>query len=148
MRSGVEQVLSLEIDLCTAAMLGQPLGKIEIGRASGKLAEIFLQFCFKSGIASRCMIGLGEFKQGRHQGLGHVHTAVRAKVSAGIRQRGGFDFESWSGSLHILLYGCGLGALSSWQGSFEGNGILWRVDANGTLMGQADMDAIAMLERT
>ena len=78
-RTRVQQVLALQIDLCPAQFFRQPLGKIERRRTPCKILEQSGQFRLESRIRLRDLIFVLEFQQCSHQRLRHIPPAIDAK---------------------------------------------------------------------
>ena len=92
-RAGVEQVLALQVDLRAAAMLGQPLGEVEIGRTSGKLTQVKVELFLKFRILAGRPISLSQLEERRHQRLGHIHPTIRTEMAPFIREAERIDFK-------------------------------------------------------
>ena len=88
-RAGVEQVLAFEINFCPAAMLRQPLRKIQLGGPAGELLEMMPQFFLKHRIFAHQFVSRRELGERRHQGLGDKDSAIRTEMSGRIRQLAG-----------------------------------------------------------
>ena len=83
-RSRMQQVLALEINLGATAVLRQTLREIKLGRPTGEFLQMVLQFGLELRIVPRLFIRRVEFLQGRHQGLRHKHATAGAKMPGGI----------------------------------------------------------------
>jgi len=83
MGAGVDQVLALEVDLCTATVFRQTSTKIERSGPSYVIREIAFQVPSKSWVAPSLLVGLGDFEQRGHQGFGDEYPAEGAEVRGG-----------------------------------------------------------------
>ena len=102
-RAGVQQVFTLDINLCAARNFAQPLGVIERSRAPGVVREQILELGLKRGIETRFEIRLLQLLERRHQDFGNVATAVGAEVASCV----------WGGWL--LVAGCWLLVGHAWS---------------------------------
>ena len=81
-RAGVIQLLALEIDLCAAEMLGQPLGEIKRRRPADIVLEIAVHLGLERRIGLGVGIGLFQIEDQRHQRLGDEASAENAEMPA------------------------------------------------------------------
>ena len=86
-RSGMEQVFALEIDLRAAEPFREAAGVVQRSRAAGVVGEQSGQLRLKRGVAARFQIGVLKFFDGRHQDFRHKSPPVGTEVTAGIRLR-------------------------------------------------------------
>jgi hypothetical protein len=84
----VEQVLTLEKDLCPADMARQALGKIERGRSPCELGKMPPQVGLKPLVRQRRAVDGLQLLERRHQGLGNEDAPVRAKMAKRVGNRG------------------------------------------------------------
>jgi hypothetical protein len=85
-RPGVVEVFSLQVDLSAAEQARPALGVIDrIGPADVMLEVVFVLGA-EGGIGLRRGVGLAQFGQRRHQGLGDEDASVRTEMAARIRQ--------------------------------------------------------------
>ena len=88
MRSGVEEVFPLEVDLRAAEFLSQAFREIERRRPADKLLKQGGEFVPESGILAGGGILPLEVEQGGHQCLRDKAAAVRAEVAVLVGQAG------------------------------------------------------------
>src|SRR5690242_14408642 len=81
MGAGVQQVFTLEIDLCSAELLSETARVEKRSRPAGILFEQPLELSSKLFIASRLLVFALEFLECRHQRFWNVSPAIRAKAS-------------------------------------------------------------------
>ncbi len=86
--AGVIEVFSLQVNLGTAEITGQPFGVIQGGGPTAELPEIVIEFTLKLGIGLRAEILLLKLLKRMHQGFGHIAAAIGAEMSVGIRNHG------------------------------------------------------------
>src|SRR5581483_4318793 len=79
-RTGVIEILALEIDFRAAEMLRHALREIEGGRTSDVMREMPVQFFLKGRVFARLGIGLFQIKDQRHQRLGDEAAAINAEM--------------------------------------------------------------------
>ena len=99
-RTGVQQIFALQINFCPATVIGQTLGKIQLGRPAREFFQVMAQLLLKARIVARHFIGSGQLLERSHERLGHKHPTIRAKVPRGIGLT-----EAWS----LSGSGCGSG---------------------------------------
>ena len=87
-RPGMQEVLALEIDLCPAAVLRQPLREIQLGWPAREVLEVPLQLRLETGVRPRHLVGRGQLRQRCHERLRHEDAAVLAEMPGGIGQAG------------------------------------------------------------
>src|ERR1043166_2527335 len=80
--AGVVELITLEINLRAAAVLGQALGEIERARPSDVMGEIPAHLGLERGVDLGGRVGLLQLQDQRHQGLGNEASAVNAEVAA------------------------------------------------------------------
>jgi hypothetical protein len=67
--AGVEDVLSFEVDLGAAAVLGEAFGEIELGGAAGEFLEVVAELSLEGGIDAGFVVRALEVLQGGHERL-------------------------------------------------------------------------------
>ena len=77
--AGMEQILTLEINLCSAIMLGQLICIIQKRRPACILHIVLSQLCQKIRIILVFVICLLQLVQHRHNNLRHILSAILAK---------------------------------------------------------------------
>ncbi len=82
MGAGVIELLALEVDLCAAAVRGQALGEIERRRPAHIRREMAVHLLLEGRIGLGGGVGLLQFEDQRHQGLGDEAAAEDAEVAA------------------------------------------------------------------
>ena len=76
-RARVAQFLALKVDLGGAQLARHPLGQVEGRGPPHVLSECMRKLLAECGVAARPRVLTREVQQGRHEGLGDVHAAVR-----------------------------------------------------------------------
>ena len=79
--AGVEQVLALEVNLCTSELPGQPFGEVEGSGPSDKLTQKIIELFLKGGIMACRFVFALKIEQRRHQSLWDEATSVRTEVT-------------------------------------------------------------------
>ena len=87
-RTGVVQVLALEVNLGAARVFCQPLGVKQRRRPADVVLQVTVQPRLKVGISLRLSIRRGELIERVHQGLGHEPAAERAEPAQNVRPVG------------------------------------------------------------
>src|SRR5579863_3827682 len=82
MRAGVIELFALEIDFCSATMLGQPLGEIKRRRPADVMGQITAHLPLKLRIGLGLRVGFLQLENERHQRLGDEAAAVDAEMPA------------------------------------------------------------------
>jgi len=85
-RTGVQEVLALQVDLCAAAVLRQPLGVIKRRGSAGVFLEMVPQLGLGRCVLLCSRISRGQLLQRGHQRFGHKHSAIGPEMPAGIGQ--------------------------------------------------------------
>src|SRR5581483_1959130 len=85
-RAGVVEVFALEPDLRAAPLPGQPLGVIQRRRPADVVAQVVVELVDELRIVLEPCVRVRERAQRLHQRLGHELAAVRAEMSASVRQ--------------------------------------------------------------
>ena len=80
-RAGVQQVLTLQVNLGTTKVLGEPRSKAQRGRTSAIIPEKTRKLCLKCLIAFGLLVRGLEFLERRHQRLGNVATSIDSEAS-------------------------------------------------------------------
>ena len=83
-RTGVIQVLTLEVDLCTAEVLGHLFCIVQAAGAACVLVEQFGELPIELRVIFVMVVGLFQFNNGIHQRFGDILSAVDAKASVGV----------------------------------------------------------------
>jgi len=81
-RAGVVELLTLEIDFCTAQMLGQSLGEIKRRWPADIVLEVAVHLRLERRIGLGVGIGLFQIEDQRHQRLGDEASAENAEMTA------------------------------------------------------------------
>src|SRR5205807_8479529 len=84
-RSGVQQVLALEIDFRPTEFGGEPFGQIQRSWPAAKLFQIIPELALKLWISFRAEVFLLQFLERMHQGLGHKPPAIGTEMAKRIR---------------------------------------------------------------
>ena len=85
-RAGVTEVLALQPNARAAEGAVEALGVVEQRRPPRVLALQITQLAPKPRVAAQAVVGALEIGERRHERLAHVAAAVRAEVSARVRQ--------------------------------------------------------------
>ncbi len=85
-RAGVQQVLTLDVNLGAAMYFAEAFRKVQRCRAAGVVGQQILQLRLKGRVPTGFQISLLEFFERRHQNFGDKASAVRTKMAAGIWQ--------------------------------------------------------------
>src|ERR1700674_1351603 len=85
-RTGVIQILALEIDLRAAELFGPALRVIDRARPADIMLELRFEFSDEGGIVLIARVLVAKLVERRDKRLGDEHAAVGAEVSARIRQ--------------------------------------------------------------
>ena len=104
--AGVEQVLAFEVDFRPAQLAGQPRCQIQRRRASGVVPQQQVELSVEDWISLRFGIGLLQFFQRSHQGLGNITPPIGAKPAGNGISDGAHKFPP---PQHI--FGCPLFSL-------------------------------------
>ena len=83
-RTGVVQILALEINFRAAEFLGEALGKIKRRGAADKFLEIIRQLALKFRVVLGAEVFGFQFLQWVHQGFRHITSAVGAEMALGV----------------------------------------------------------------
>ena len=83
-RTGVVQVFALEVDLCTAEVLGHLFCIVQAAGAACVLVEQFGELPIELRVIFVMVVGLFQFNDGIHQRFGDILSAVDAKASVGV----------------------------------------------------------------
>ena len=86
-RAGVEQVFALDIDLRAAQVFGEPAREVERRGTARVVRQQNVEFGVERRVLLRLVVSVLEFFERRHQNFGHVASAVRAEVAAGVGLR-------------------------------------------------------------
>lgn len=82
--SGVIEVLPLEVDFRAAQVLGHFFRIVQPGGPPGILVEQLRQFPVKLRVVFIVLVGLFQFDDRIHQGLGDVLSSVDSEAALGI----------------------------------------------------------------
>ena len=83
--AGMGEVFALEVDLCAAQVLGEPLCEVEGRGAADVVALVIAQGLLERRIVLGAVVGAFEFAEGEHEGFGHVLAAEAAVAAAAVR---------------------------------------------------------------
>ncbi len=83
-RSGVQEVLPLEVNLGSAEVLGQALGIVKRRLAAAVVGQQVHVFLLKGRVVLRLQVFLFELLQGAIKRLGNELAPVLAKVTGGV----------------------------------------------------------------
>ena len=83
-RAGVVEVFTLEINFRAAEFARQAFGKVERRGTADKFLEVIGKLALEFRVMLRAEIFGLKLLQWMHQRLGHVTSAVRAKMAGGI----------------------------------------------------------------
>jgi hypothetical protein len=81
-RTGVVQLLALEVDLCAAEMFGQALGEIQGRRPADVVPEVAVHFSLERRIGLGVGVSLLQIEDQRHQRFGDKASAENAEMPA------------------------------------------------------------------
>jgi hypothetical protein len=84
-RAGVIEVFALEQDARAADVLRQTLGVIDRAGPADVVLQVAIELGDEFRIFAQAQVGLGQFGQRRHQGLGDVAAAVVAEAPVRVR---------------------------------------------------------------
>ena len=85
-RTGVVQVLALDVDLRAAALLGQALREVDGAWAPDVVLELVAELGFELAIFASGGVRVAQLVERVGQRLGDEHAAVRAEVAALVRE--------------------------------------------------------------
>ena len=102
-RAGVVQILALEPDLRAAEPPAPALGVIERRRTTHVVGQIAVQLGPEFGIVAQAFVGLAQFLDGLHQGLGDETSTVGPEVPVLVRQLAGGGRDGLTGCGHDSL---------------------------------------------
>ena len=80
-RTGVVQLVALEVDPRAAQMRGQPFGEIERARPAGIVLVEPAHLLVERRVVLRLLIGGADLADERHQRLGHIPAAIQAEMA-------------------------------------------------------------------
>ena len=80
-RTGVQQIFALEVDLRSAKLLRQPRSIKERSGASGVLTQSFVEFALKFQVFLGLRVRRFKFFERGHECFGNVASTIRAKTS-------------------------------------------------------------------
>jgi hypothetical protein len=81
MRSGVEEVLALEVDFGATEFFGPAFGEVEGGGPTAVVVEEVVEFGLEGGVGFGCFVGSAELIEWAHEGFGGEASAEFAEVT-------------------------------------------------------------------
>ena len=91
------EVFAFQIDSRPAALLAEPLGKIQRRRPADIVPVQFVEFLLETRIGDGFFVLGRQFLQGMGQGFGHITAAERSKTAGGI----GNFYAGWHGRFSL-----------------------------------------------